>query len=231
MEQILVKTIEGQSLLIDKSTCSSVFELKTHLELSLGIPSIDFFLEQENKLLKNSLNLDYLSASDIYMKLRILGGKGGFGSLLRGQAPKKKYTSNFSSCRDLSGRRLRQVENEKRYVEWKQRKEEETKFIEKEKKEYEAKKKELQDAIYANKYKVDDDYKKQLQKTAKSIAEGVMKGMKQKKLKRQTPELSALDDLLPKQEEHKKFKEDKILNNDDKGKTETKEKQKYAIKE
>ena len=42
---------------------------------------------------------------DVHLKL--CGGKGGFGSLLRGQPPKKQMTSNFDACRDLTGRRLR----------------------------------------------------------------------------------------------------------------------------
>ena len=81
---------------------------------------------------------------------------------MRGQAPKKKYTDNFDSCRDLSGRRLRQVNNEKKLEQWRKRKEEEEKYVEQECKEYEHKKKELQDAIYANKYKIDTKYKQQV---------------------------------------------------------------------
>lgn len=48
------------------------------------------------------------------MKLggNLLGGKGGFGSLLRSMNPKKKGTENFEACRDLSGRRLRNIYNE-----------------------------------------------------------------------------------------------------------------------
>lgn len=39
----------------------------------------------------------------------LIGGKGGFGSLLRSMKPKAKGDENFEACRDLSGRRLRQV--------------------------------------------------------------------------------------------------------------------------
>jgi Silencing defective 2 N-terminal ubiquitin domain len=39
------------------------------------------------------------------------GGKGGFGANLRGANASKK-TTNFGACRDLSGRRLRDVERE-----------------------------------------------------------------------------------------------------------------------
>jgi hypothetical protein len=47
---------------------------------------------------------------------RLLGGKGGFGALLRGGPTGIifKKTTNFSSCRDLNGRRLRNIEREKR---------------------------------------------------------------------------------------------------------------------
>ncbi|KQK09206.1 replication stress response regulator SDE2 [Brachypodium distachyon] len=53
--------------------------------------------------------------------LRLRGGKGGFGSLLRGAASKagQKKTSNFDACRDINGRRLRHVNAERRLEEWK----------------------------------------------------------------------------------------------------------------
>lgn len=53
--------------------------------------------------------------------LRLPGGKGGFGSLLRGAATKagQKKTSNFDACRDMSGRRLRHVNAEKKLKDWK----------------------------------------------------------------------------------------------------------------
>lgn len=49
--------------------------------------------------------------------LRLCGGKGGFGSLLRGQKATKK-TTDFSSSRDLNGRRLRHVQQDKMLEEW-----------------------------------------------------------------------------------------------------------------
>ncbi|KAG5251701.1 hypothetical protein OIU77_024778 [Salix suchowensis] len=69
--------------------------------------------------------------STVYLLLRLLGGKGGFGSLLRGAATKagQKKTDNFDACRDMSGRRLRHVNAEKRLEEW--RAEEEDRRLEK----------------------------------------------------------------------------------------------------
>jgi Arc/MetJ-type ribon-helix-helix transcriptional regulator len=57
------------------------------------------------------------------------GGKGGFGSLLKGQPPVKKRTNNFDSCRDLSGRRIRHVNQEKLLREWQQKKMEEERLL------------------------------------------------------------------------------------------------------
>uniref|UniRef100_A0A6N2MZR2 Ubiquitin-like domain-containing protein n=1 Tax=Salix viminalis TaxID=40686 RepID=A0A6N2MZR2_SALVM len=69
--------------------------------------------------------------STVYLLLRLLGGKGGFGSLLRGAATKagQKKTDNFDACRDMSGRRLRHVNAEKKLEEW--RAEEEDRRLEK----------------------------------------------------------------------------------------------------
>lgn len=52
----------------------------------------------------------------------LLGGKGGFGSLLRGATTKvgAKKTTNFSASRDLSGRRMRHVEAERQLQQWQQ---------------------------------------------------------------------------------------------------------------
>lgn len=56
----------------------------------------------------------------VHLLLRLRGGKGGFGSLLRGAATKagQKKTNNFDACRDMSGRRLRHVNAEKKLEEW-----------------------------------------------------------------------------------------------------------------
>lgn len=52
------------------------------------------------------------------MLLRVMGGKGGFGSNLRsmGARAATKETTNFEACRDLEGRRLRTVHDEQKCV-------------------------------------------------------------------------------------------------------------------
>lgn len=49
----------------------------------------------------------------------MLGGKGGFGALLRGQGRDGKVTTNFDACRDLSGRRVRHTTIENKLRDWK----------------------------------------------------------------------------------------------------------------
>eukprot|EP00002_Diphylleia_rotans_P037823 TRINITY_DN84_c0_g1_i1.p1 TRINITY_DN84_c0_g1~~TRINITY_DN84_c0_g1_i1.p1 ORF type:complete len:612 (+),score=161.01 TRINITY_DN84_c0_g1_i1:47-1882(+) len=55
---------------------------------------------------------------DVFLALR--GGKGGFGSLLRGQSARlgHKKSSDNGACRDLNGRRLRHVNAERELTEW-----------------------------------------------------------------------------------------------------------------
>ncbi|KAK3093783.1 hypothetical protein FSP39_020170 [Pinctada imbricata] len=53
-----------------------------------------------------------------HIVLRLPGGKGGFGSMLRAIGAQIDKTNNREACRDLSGRRMRDVNNEKQMKEW-----------------------------------------------------------------------------------------------------------------
>jgi hypothetical protein len=55
-----------------------------------------------------------------YIRNGLSGGKGGFGSLLRGNSGSAvaRKTTNFDACRDLQGRRMRHVNNAKLLAEW-----------------------------------------------------------------------------------------------------------------
>lgn len=57
--------------------------------------------------------------------LKVVGGKGGFGSNLRSIQIEK--TSNNEACRDLSGRRLRDINCEKKMKNWVEKKKNEVK--------------------------------------------------------------------------------------------------------
>ena len=72
----------------------------------------------EDSCLRDSLRAS-LGASEatISLSLRLVGGKGGFGSNLRA-AGKKTQIDNFDSCRDLQGRRIRHNTAAQKLEEW-----------------------------------------------------------------------------------------------------------------
>ena len=73
----------------------------------------------------------------IQLKPALLGGKGGFGSLLRSIKPGKKAVENFDACRDLTtGRRLGQIQQQERITEWQDKKQKEDKYVEEELQKY-----------------------------------------------------------------------------------------------
>ncbi len=52
------------------------------------------------------------AVESVHVRLRLLGGKGGFGSQLRAQGNRmgsKKRAGGYEACRDLSGRRIRSI--------------------------------------------------------------------------------------------------------------------------
>ncbi|XP_041839958.1 replication stress response regulator SDE2-like isoform X2 [Melanotaenia boesemani] len=62
---------------------------------------------------------DPLQHGSVYrLEPRLRGGKGGFGSMLRALGAQIEKTTNREACRDLSGRRLRDVNHEKEMAEW-----------------------------------------------------------------------------------------------------------------
>ncbi|KAK9139953.1 hypothetical protein Scep_009634 [Stephania cephalantha] len=131
MYQGFVKLLDGTtSNLTFTSSAISVQTLKHHLFNLTQIPPIHQRLISGTQSLNNDETLISASADGsfptIHILLRLRGGKGGFGSLLRGAATKagQKKTNNFDACRDMSGRRLRHVNAERRLEEWKAEEEE-----------------------------------------------------------------------------------------------------------
>lgn len=81
-----------------------------------GLDINDFIIASGTKIFRphscclQSVNLQNNSNVDILIPL--LGGKGGFGSLLRAIGAQIEKTTNRDACRDLSGRRLRDIKRE-----------------------------------------------------------------------------------------------------------------------
>ena len=82
-------------------------DLKIQLELPEGIK-----LYRNGKLIEDN---DIFEQNDVIEIVGgLLGGKGGFGSMLRALGNQIQKTTNKEACRDLSGRRLRDINEEKR---------------------------------------------------------------------------------------------------------------------
>ena len=81
------------------------------------------------KILKEDEPLINFNNMIIETRVRLKGGKGGFGNSLKIQQAVKKQTKNFDACRDLQGRRLRKVNQERQLNEWRLKKAEEEKLL------------------------------------------------------------------------------------------------------
>ncbi|CAA0838931.1 Ubiquitin-like superfamily protein [Striga hermonthica] len=143
IHQVLVKLLDGKHRILNFAAPSiSVAALKRRIQTLTSIPSdLHLLLIDGSRVLRDhqTLNLDRSRENfrlpetldrgvrdsgnfplSVNLLLRLRGGKGGFGSLLRGAATKagQKKTNNFDACRDMSGRRLRHVNAEKKLEEW-----------------------------------------------------------------------------------------------------------------
>lgn len=74
--------------------------------------------QSEYFLQRNGLYVDWddavVAGETLELVRRLRGGKGGFGSMLRAIGAQIEKTTNREACRDLSGRRLRAINDEKR---------------------------------------------------------------------------------------------------------------------
>ena len=84
--------------------------------LNQSLPELD--LDQVTVKCGGRLMVDFNSSitggAFYHVTGKIMGGKGGFGSLLRAIGMQIEKTRNKEACRDLSGRRMRDVNNEKK---------------------------------------------------------------------------------------------------------------------
>uniref|UniRef100_A0A674HHK3 Replication stress response regulator SDE2 n=1 Tax=Taeniopygia guttata TaxID=59729 RepID=A0A674HHK3_TAEGU len=82
----------------------------------LNIPEESLYVKCNGQLASDE---DELQSGVVYsLEPRLCGGKGGFGSMLRALGAQIEKTTNREACRDLSGRRLRDVNHEKAMAEW-----------------------------------------------------------------------------------------------------------------
>lgn len=102
-------------------------QVRHEISVLEGIPLELILISQDGQFLQDD-EVIRSESSTIYLRAVIngglAGGKGGFGAMLKAQAKQsgKKKTTDFGACRDLSGRRLRHVNDEKILQKWKEAK-------------------------------------------------------------------------------------------------------------
>ncbi|EFJ12791.1 hypothetical protein SELMODRAFT_234970 [Selaginella moellendorffii] len=120
-QQILVRLLNGSTRCVRFASPRVLCEdLKARVFEIAGIPPSLQRIVTGTREIGEGEALPASRDASCAVLLRLRGGKGGFGSLLRGAATKagQKKTSNFDACRDMSGRRLRHVNGEKKIKEW-----------------------------------------------------------------------------------------------------------------
>uniref|UniRef100_A0A8B9VEF3 Replication stress response regulator SDE2 n=2 Tax=Anas TaxID=8835 RepID=A0A8B9VEF3_9AVES len=136
----------------------------------LCIPEESLYVKCNGRLADDD---DELQDGMVYsLETRLCGGKGGFGSMLRALGAQIEKTTNREACRDLSGRRLRDVNHEKAMAEWvKQQAEREA---EKEQRRLERLQRKLAEPKH---YFTNPDYQQQCHEMAERLEDSVLKGL------------------------------------------------------
>eukprot|EP00210_Caulerpa_lentillifera_P008736 g8333.t1 len=117
--QLFVRTLQNGCIPVMVDSDTTVVKLKHQIEGLCGIPCSLQRLRCGTREIVDGTVSWIKPDSTVHILLRLVGGKGGFGSLLRVQGRDTKATTNFDACRDLSGRRLRDVNREKKLEDWK----------------------------------------------------------------------------------------------------------------
>lgn len=92
-----------------------ILDLISSNTFALIVETQDLYLTRNGKPVKPS---GVLVGDMVQIVGRVRGGKGGFGSMLRAIGAQIEKTTNREACRDLSGRRLRDINDEKRLKAW-----------------------------------------------------------------------------------------------------------------
>jgi len=134
--------------------------------------------------------------SNLVCNVRLHGGKGGFGSMLRAMGSQIEKTTNREACRDLSGRRMRDVNNEKKMLEWIKKKAEEDKVKEQEKIE------KLERQLEKPKHFFNDpEYEKQLETASDNVHDALKDVLSKEKEKPTKRKSNAKEDEVPAKKE------------------------------
>jgi len=160
-----------------------------------GLNQQDVYFLQNGKLVHNESKVQ---DGYVHVVLKLGGGKGGFGSMLRAIGAQIEKTTNREACRDLSGRRLRDINEEKRLKTWIAQQ------VEREKEASERKQKKLEKLCEMPRHEFRDlTYDKERSDLPEKVEDAVLQGLKaadtkQVGEKRKKPEATVVKKKKPK---------------------------------
>ncbi|KAG2450477.1 hypothetical protein HYH02_004978 [Chlamydomonas schloesseri] len=120
--QLFVRCLDSRTRVCDVELSCSVEELKQQIQDVEGLPCCSQGLVFAGRQLEDARSLasyNITADSTLHLVLRLRGGKGGFGALLRGLGRDGSKTTNNDAMRDLQGRRLKHSNAEQKLKEWK----------------------------------------------------------------------------------------------------------------
>ncbi|XP_038079364.1 replication stress response regulator SDE2-like [Patiria miniata] len=168
---VFVRMFSGRTLCLQEDICGNNGEKLTQRISELeGIPATFLSIYHHGRKVNQT---DVIEPRECYQALLCLkGGKGGFGSMLRMLGAQIDKTTNHDACRDLSGRRMRDVNNEKKLSEWI------TKKAEKEREREEKRRQKLERLRHEPKhFFVDPNYDKQKQEVIENLDDAITQGI------------------------------------------------------
>ncbi|KAG7165970.1 Replication stress response regulator SDE2-like [Homarus americanus] len=171
-------------------TGSHVLEALTEREGQVS----DVVLQCAGRILSSSSPVP--EGATVVATLRLPGGKGGFGSMLRAIGAQIEKTTNREACRDLSGRRLRDINEEKRLKDFISKKAEREREVLQRKRQKFEKLKETPKHIFQ-----DDSYYQQREIREKNLFDSLDKAFQNENgsgpsgIKRQKPNIKEKDEV------------------------------------
>lgn len=114
--RVELRLLSGRTAFAD--CVDDVASLRSKISDLEGIPPCLLRLTSDGRELHEESSTTLVRGKSVAVQLRLEGGKGGFGAMLRTAGARGVKTTNFDACRDLNGRRLRHVNAEAQLREW-----------------------------------------------------------------------------------------------------------------
>lgn len=179
---------DGQMSQLDLTPFDTINDVYEHInsQVKLENPDINIELFYEGTPIApasegfETIDIDELSLKTITVSKSVIGGKGGFGSQLRNAAARKKHFTNFDSAKDMNGRRLRDIRNEKQMMEWLKKERIKRQVVKEELQKF--KEYEKENAAKDTFIQIDKSYGEKVKKWNKELDTSVRNGFKQRKL-------------------------------------------------